>query len=56
VSIAEKSELKKGKVTEPLAARYSEYLQRLADALEAEVAQLRVQVPSAAPRAAPGAP
>lgn len=43
-SIAETSELKKGKVTASLAARYHEYLQRLADVLDAETAQLRVQV------------
>jgi hypothetical protein len=54
VSIAEKSELKKGRVTQPLAARYSEYLQRLAHALEAEAAQLHVQVPPPQPPA-PGA-
>ena len=45
VSIAEKSELKKGRVTAALAARYSQYLQLLRDALEAEAAQLQVQVP-----------
>ena len=43
-SIAETSELKKGKVTASLAARYHEYLQQLADVLDAETAQLRVQV------------
>jgi hypothetical protein len=43
-SIAETSELKKGKVTASLAARYNEYLQRLADVLDAETAQLHVQV------------
>ena len=43
-SIAETSELKKGKVTASLAARYHEYLQQLADVLDAETVQLRVQV------------
>ena len=44
-NIVEKSELKRGKVSASLAARYSQYLQHLADALEAEAAQLQVQVP-----------
>ena len=44
VSIVEKSALKKGKVTASLSARYSQYLQLLGDALEAEAAQFQVQV------------
>jgi hypothetical protein len=42
--VAEKSELKKGKVTAALAARYSQYLQQLGDALQAEQSQLNLQV------------
>jgi hypothetical protein len=46
VNVAEKSELKKGKVTASLAARYNQYLEHLAHTLEAEVTQLQVQVPA----------
>jgi hypothetical protein len=44
VTIAENSELKKGRVKAALAARYSEYLCRLSVILEAESAQLQVEV------------